>query len=215
MHASSTSTKHTHIGRRVRDRDRRLERIRLVTIIIPQLAKRRQTTVEPQRRIGSQLRRTAVRGNGEDVFFAPVAQGFDGLGGNTVGFRAGREGELERGECVGIFERSRVVGATTDDETAELVSVQVVLGLSDGVVEIQRRLFNVNANVKAGREDEGCCTSAEGGRDGPQRQSTAEEGKSEQETEGHASSLLISSSSILFMSASQSHVSLVDYILMY
>ena len=111
----------THIGRGIRDRDRRLERIRLAAIIIPQLAKRRQPTIEAQRRTGSERRGLAVGGDGEDVFFTTRAEGLDRLDGDAVDVRARSEGELERGERAGAAERGRIIGTATDDETAKLV----------------------------------------------------------------------------------------------
>ena len=53
----------------------------LSAIIIPQLAKRRQTAVEPQSRIGGERRSTSVGRDGQDVFFATYAEGFDRFGG--------------------------------------------------------------------------------------------------------------------------------------
>lgn len=63
-------------------------------------------------------------------------------------------------------ESGRVVGAATDDETAELVVPEVVLSLLYGLVEIERGRF-LDLKVKIGAEDERCRAGVEGGRDGP------------------------------------------------
>jgi hypothetical protein len=177
----------THIGRGIRDRDRRLERIRLAAIIIPQLAKRRQPTKEAQRRIGSERRSLAVAGDGEDVFFATCAEGLDRLGGDAVNVRAGSEGELERGEHAGVGERGRIIGTATDDEAAKLVVLEVVLRLLDGVVEIRRRALDGDVKVEARRNYERGGAGAERGGDGPQRKGAGEEREGEQQTQGHNS----------------------------
>ena len=62
------------------------------------MAKRRQAAIETQGRIGGQGRGTSVVGDGEDVFFAAGAEGFDRLGSDRVDCRARCERELEGGE---------------------------------------------------------------------------------------------------------------------
>lgn len=146
---------HTHISRGVCDRDRHLEHIRLPPIIIPQLAKCCQPAVESQRQIGSQRRGRSVDRDGEDVFFVARAEGLDRLRSNAIAGCAGSEGELERGEQVGIGERSRVVGAATDDSTAELIGLEVVLGPFDGFVEVDGHVVDSDANLKVGSRRRG------------------------------------------------------------
>ena len=131
----------------------------------------------------------AVGGDGEDVFFAARAKGLDRLGGDAVDGRVGSEGELERSERGGVGERGRVIGSATDDETAELVVLKVVLGLLDSLVEIPRRTLDGDVKVEARGEYERGGASAERGRDGPQRPGATEERKGEQHTQGHNSPL--------------------------
>ena len=129
----------------------------------------------------------AVGGDGEEVFFAARAEGLDRLGGDAVDGRVGSEGELERGERVGAGERGRVVGTATDDETAELVVLEVVLGLLDSLVEIPRRALDGDVKVEARGEYERGGAGAERGRDGPQRPDATEERKGDQQRKGHNS----------------------------
>ena len=81
--------------------------------------------------------------------------------------------------------RGGVVGTATDDETAELVILEVVLGLSDGVMEIAWRAVDGDVEPKVRGKHQRSVAGAERGGDGPKRKNAVKETKSKQETESH------------------------------